>query len=165
MPIAAGKDVTASPLGRRVEMPTAPDTHVLFALPRAQARVEIGLDARALPFTGADVWNAYELSWLDARGKPRVAIAEMRVPADSPNLIESKSLKLYLNGYAQTRFDDPAALQGAIARDLSAAAGATVEIALVEARGFASQKIMELPGASLDDMQLDIGDYGPPQPE
>src|SRR5690242_18638330 len=126
------------PLGREVEYPQSPDARVLFPIARAQSRAELGLDANALPFTGADIWNAYELSWLDARGKPRVAIGEVRVPCDSPNLIESKSLKLYLNGYAQTRFDDPTALRAGIARDLSGAADASVEIALVEAADFAS---------------------------
>ncbi|HEX7130858.1 MAG TPA: NADPH-dependent 7-cyano-7-deazaguanine reductase QueF [Rhodanobacteraceae bacterium] len=154
-----------SPLGREAEYPQRPDARVLFPVARAQSRAELGLDARALPFTGADIWNAYELSWLDERGKPRVAIAELRVPAGSPNLIESKSLKLYLNGYAQTRFEQPSALCADVARDLSAAAGAIVEVALTEAREFASQKIAELPGASLDDLELDIADYGPPQPE
>ena len=159
------KSPDAIPLGRQVEYPQRPDARVLFPIARAQSRAEIGLDARALPFTGTDIWNAYEVSWLDARGKPRVAIAELRVPADSPNLIESKSLKLYLNGYAQTRFDDPSALRAAMARDLAAAAGANVEITLIGALDFASQKIAELPGASLDDMELDIADYGPPQPD
>lgn len=153
------------PLGREVAYPDSPDARVLFPVARSQSRAELGLDARALPFAGADIWNAYELSWLDARGKPRVAIAELRVPAESPNLVESKSLKLYLNGYAQTRFDDAAVLGASIARDLSVAAGANVEVALVGSHDFASQKIAELPGASLDDMELDIADYGPPQPD
>src|SRR5690242_419881 len=159
------KSPDAIPLGRQVDYPQSPDAGVLFPIARAQSRSELGLDAHALPFTGTDIWNAYELSWLDARGKPRVAIAELRVPADSPHLVESKSLKLYLNGYAQTRFEDPLSLRGAIARDLSAAAGANVEITLIEATEFASQQIVELPGASLDDLELDVADYGPPQPE
>jgi 7-cyano-7-deazaguanine reductase len=159
------KSPDAIPLGREVEYPQSPDARVLFPIARAQSRAELGLEANALPFTGADIWNAYELSWRDARGKPRVAIAELRVPADSPNLIESKSLKLYLNGYAHTRFDDPSALRASIARDLSDAAETGVEITLVEACDFASQKIAELPGASLDEQELDIGDYGPPQPD
>ena len=158
-------DPHASPLGRRVEAPQQRDPSALFPIPRAQSRAELGLDARALPFTGADLWNAYEFSWLDARGKPRVAIAELRVPCESPNLIESKSLKLYLNGYASMRFIDTQALRAAIAHDLAEAAGARIEVNLVEAREFASQKIAELPGASLDDLELDIADYGPPQPE
>src|SRR5690348_4657359 len=153
------------PLGREVEYPQRPDPGVLFPIARAQSRAELGLDAHALPFTGADAWNAYELSWLDARGKPCVAIAELRVPCESPRLIESKSLKLYLNGHAHTRFEDPSVLRTGIARDLSAAAGASVDVALVEAREFASQKIAELPGTSVDDVELDIADYGPPQPE
>jgi 7-cyano-7-deazaguanine reductase len=154
-----------SPLGREVEYPQSPDARVLCPIARAQSRAELGLDARAPPFAGADIWNAYELSWLDSRGKPRVAIAELRVPADSPNLVESKSLKLYLNGYAQTRFEEASALRACIARDLSAAAGASVEVGLIGAREFASQRIAELPGASLDDLEIDIADYGPPQPE
>lgn len=154
-----------SPLGREVEYPQSPDARVLFPIARASSRAELGIAAHALPFTGADIWNAYEFSWLDARGKPRVAIAELRVPADSPNLIESKSLKLYLNGYAQTRFDDIQMLQAGVARDLSAAAGANVEVALVEARDFAAQRIVELPGVSLDSQELDFHDYGPPRPD
>ena len=157
-------DVTASPLGRRVAAPDAPDARVLFPVPRAQARGEIGLDTQALPFVGTDIWNAYELSWLDARGKPRVAIAELRLPAHSPNLIESKSLKLYLNGYAKARFEGAIDLRDAIARDLGAAAGAPVEITLIGSDDFLLQTISELPGASLDEEEIDIVDYGPPQP-
>jgi 7-cyano-7-deazaguanine reductase len=158
-------DPHASPLGRRVDAPPRRDPSVLFPIARAQSRVELGLGASALPFDGADLWNAYEFSWLDARGKPRVAIAELRVACESPNLVESKSLKLYLNGYAQMRFEDAAVLRAAIAHDLAEAAGARVEVNLVEAREFASQNIAELAGASLDEQELDIGDYGPPQPE
>ena len=157
-------DPHASPLGRRVDAPQQRDPGVLFPIARAQSRAELGLDAQALPFTGADLWNAYELSWLDARGKPRVAIAELRVPCDSPNLIESKSLKLYLNGYAQMRFEDAQALRALIGRDLSEVAGARVEVNLVEVHEFGSQKICELPGASLDEQELDFDVYGPPQP-
>ena len=165
MPIAADEDVTASPLGRRVQAPATPDARVLFAIPRAQARKEIGLDAQVLPFVGIDTWNAYELSWLDARGKPRVAIAELHVPADSPKLVESKSLKLYLNGYANTRIGDAVDLRTAIARDLGDAAGAAVETGLIEPEDFSAQAIAELPGASLDEQDIEISDYGPPQPE
>ncbi|HEY3519764.1 MAG TPA: NADPH-dependent 7-cyano-7-deazaguanine reductase QueF [Rhodanobacteraceae bacterium] len=165
MPLESHKDVTGSPLGRQTEAPSSPDARVLFAIPRAQARKEIGIDAQAPPFVGVDIWNAYELSWLDARGKPVVAIAELRVPADSPNLIESKSLKLYLNAYAQTRFDDALDLRNEIARDLGQAADAPVEITLIESEDFSAQAVAELPGASLDQQDIAIGDYGPPQPE
>ena len=153
-----------SPLGRKTDFPDRVDPRVLFPIPRAQTRAEWQLDGRVSPFTGVDIWNAYELSWLDPRGKPRVALAELRVPAESPNLIESKSLKLYLNGYAFERFDSGQAVRAAIARDLSAAAGGAIEVALIEPPEFAAQTIAELPGASLDELQLEIGEYGPPQP-
>lgn len=165
MPHDPRSDVTASPLGRRVEMPVTPDARVLFPLERAAARREIGIDPQAPPFVGADIWNAYELSWLDARGKPRVALAELRVPADSPRLIESKSLKLYLNGYAQSRFDDTPLLRAMIARDLADAAGAPVGVSVIETDAFAVQAIAELPGISLDEQDIDIADYGAPQPD
>ncbi|MDQ2972347.1 MAG: NADPH-dependent 7-cyano-7-deazaguanine reductase QueF [Rhodanobacteraceae bacterium] len=152
------------PLGRAVAYPDRSDPRLLFPIPRAQARAQIGLDDRALPFVGTDIWNAYELSWLDARGQPRVAIAELRVPVDSPHLVESKSLKLYLNGYAHERFDDSTNVQACIVRDLSAIADAQVEVALIEPRDFVTQLTAELPGVSLDDLQLEIVDYGPPQP-
>src|SRR4051812_2074246 len=78
------------------------DPSQLFPIARAGKREELGIGGQ-LPFHGVDIWNAYELSWLDAKGKPCVALAECRVPATSPNIIESKSLKLYLNSYSQTR--------------------------------------------------------------
>lgn len=155
----------SSPLGRVVDIPDRVDARVLFAIPRAEARAEIGIDATALPFIGADIWNAYELSWLDQRGKPRVAIAELRVPCESPNLVESKSLKLYLNGYANERFKNVREVHARIARDLCAATGASTELHLIESEDFSAQRIAELPGASLDELELDIDDYGPPQPE
>ena len=85
------------PLGREVAYPGRYDPSLLFPIPRSQARAEIGVDDAALPFIGHDRWHAYELSWLDARGKPVIATATLAVPATSPHLIESKSLKLYLN--------------------------------------------------------------------
>ena len=90
------------PLGRHVDYPREYDAALLFPIPRALGRGHIGVDDAAPPFVGVDRWHAYELSWLDARGKPRVATATFDVPADSPNLVESKSLKLYLNSFNAT---------------------------------------------------------------
>ncbi|MDO6806013.1 hypothetical protein Q4595_26385, partial [Wenyingzhuangia sp. 1_MG-2023] len=81
-----------------------------------------------VPVYGEDIWNAYELSWLNAKGKPVVAMGEFRIPATGANLIESKSFKLYLNSYNQTRFDSPADVQARMAADLSAAAGCAVTV-------------------------------------
>jgi 7-cyano-7-deazaguanine reductase len=138
------------------------DPTLLFPIPRAAKRVELGV-VEPLPFAGVDIWNAYELSWLDARGKPQVALAEFRVPAHSPNIIESKSFKLYLNGFSQERTDMPA-LVDALARDLSAAAGAAVAVTL-SAPSAQGHAIADLPGDLLDEQPLEIDDYGPPKPD
>ncbi|WP_243050516.1 NADPH-dependent 7-cyano-7-deazaguanine reductase QueF [Dyella sp. RRB7] len=150
-----------SPLGKTTAYADRYDPGLLFPIPRAAKRGEIGV-SEPLPFHGVDVWNAYELSWLDSRGKPVVALAEFRVPAASPNIIESKSFKLYLNGFSQERMADASALTATLARDLSAAAGAPVEVALsdAQARGHA---VTDLEGQLIDLQVLDIDDYGPPR--
>ncbi|MHA6206181.1 NADPH-dependent 7-cyano-7-deazaguanine reductase QueF [Dyella soli] len=150
-----------SPLGKTTAYADRYDPGLLFPIPRSGKREEIGV-SEPLPFHGADIWNAYELSWLDARGKPVVALAEFRVPAGSPNIIESKSFKLYLNGFSQERMRDADVLAATLARDLSAAAGAPVEVILSEAsaRGHAFR---DLEGELIDHQALDIDDYGPPR--
>lgn len=149
-----------SPLGKATLYADRYDPSLLFPIPREQKRVEIGV-IDPLPFHGMDLWNAYELSWLDARGKPQVALAEFRVPAHSPNIVESKSFKLYLNGFSQERIDS-ATLRDTLARDLSAAAAAPVTVTL-SAPSARDHVLADLPGASLDDQPLDIDDYGPPK--
>ena len=117
------------PLGRDTDYPQnyAPD--VLFPISRAASRGPLGLSA-PLPFAGTDIWNAWELTWLGPGGLPEIATAEIRVPADSPNIVESKSLKLYLGSFAMSEFDSPAAVQAAVETDLSAVTGTTVEVTL-----------------------------------
>jgi 7-cyano-7-deazaguanine reductase len=149
-------------LGREVAYPAHYDPALLFPIPRAPARADTGIDATsALPFIGHDRWHAYELSWLDARGKPAVDTATVRVPAASPHLIESKSLKLYLNSLNGTRFEDPAAVRARIAGDLSQAAGAPVDVAFglpPFASGDADVSVR------IDALEVDIDHYGPPEP-
>jgi len=147
-----------SSLGREVAYPTRYDASLLFPIPRVGARAGLGIgrDA-ALPFAGHDRWHAYELGWLDARGRPQVATATVLVPATSPNLIESKSFKLYLNSLNAARFDDAAAVRVRIADDLSAAAGAQVEV------HFGLPPVASAPeGESIDTADVDIDHYGPP---
>ena len=96
-------EVGQSPLGKSVSYCAEYAPHLLFPIPRADKRRELGLEEGALSFVGEDIWNAYEISWLNPRGKPVVALGEFRVPADSPYLVESKSLKPYLNSLNQTR--------------------------------------------------------------
>lgn len=144
-------------LGRHVDYPRHYDAGLLFPIARALGRAPIGIDADALPFIGTDRWHAYELSWLDDRGKPRVATATICVPATSPNLVESKSLKLYLNSFNASRFADAEAVRECIARDLSDAAGADVTVA------FGLPMIDQgLAGTSLDELDVDLDHYGPP---
>jgi 7-cyano-7-deazaguanine reductase len=88
-------DTRPSPLGKTVSYQDQYDASLLFPIARSTKRDEIGVDEQSLPFAGVDIWTGFELSWLNARGKPQVGIATFRIPADSPNLIESKSFKLY----------------------------------------------------------------------
>ncbi len=149
----------ASPLGRSTAYRNTYAPELLFPVDRAPKRAEIGV-VEALPFHGEDLWNAYELSWLNARGKPVVAMGEFRVPAVSPRLIESKSLKLYLNSFNASRFDDMAEVEAVIARDLSAAAGAPVSVQL-QSLHVAARQVCSLPGTLIDDLDVDIADYHP----
>ena len=149
-----------SPLGKDTVYADRYDPKLLFPIPRADKRAEIGV-AEPLPFHGTDIWNAYELSWLDPRGKPQVALAEFRVPASSPHIIESKSFKLYLNGFAQERIVDAETLASTLMHDLSAAAGAVVSVQLHPARADALA-VVDLDGQLLDEQDIAIDHYGPP---
>ena len=153
-----------SPLGKPVAYGGDYDPTLLHPIPRAPQRATLGL-ADELPFTGVDFWNAYELSWLDARGKPRVALAEIRVPATSPNLVESKSLKLYLGSHAQARHADADALRAVLVRDLGEACGAPVTVVLTPAASANAALLEALEGESIDDLPIEISHYGPPRPD
>ena len=151
----------ASPLGKAVAYAEHYDPSLLFPIPRQGKRAEIGLAEAALPFVGEDIWNAYELSWLDLRGKPVVALAHFIVPAVSPNLIESKSLKLYLNSFNQTRLAGVDEFVATLTRDLSAPAGAPVgvHVAPLSTR---PQRPMGYPkGILLDGLEIDVDRYTP----
>ncbi len=152
-----------SALGRETVYPRGYDPALLFPIPRAQGRAALGL-GETLPFHGVDIWNGYELSWLDPAGKPRIALARFSVPAHSPNLIESKSFKLYLGAFAATAMPDAERLRARLVDDLSAAAGAAVDVALTLPDAFAGERIEALAGECIDDTPVAIDHYGPPQP-
>jgi 7-cyano-7-deazaguanine reductase len=149
-----------SPLGKSTSYRSdyAPD--LLFPIARQGKRDELGLSG-TLPFFGVDIWNAYELSWLNLRGKPQVAIARITAPADSPSIIESKSLKLYLNSLNQTRLAGPDAVLELLRRDLSAGFGAPVQVALTLQEAFATLEMGELDGLLLDRLDVEITQYSP----
>jgi 7-cyano-7-deazaguanine reductase len=150
-----------SPLGKHTVYADRYDPSLLFPIPRQAKREEIGI-SEPLPFQGVDIWNAYELSWLDMRGKPVAAVAEFHVPAHSPNIIESKSFKLYLNGFAQEPLANAAALSALLQQDLSRAAGAPVMVH-IRAPRTARHVFADLDGESIDDLPIAIDDYGPPK--
>ena|SRR5688572_12363668 len=154
-------DLHDSALGKTVAYPSAYDATLLHPIARALSRRELGVPDE-LPFAGFDLWNAYELGWLDARGKPKVALAEFRVPASSPHLIESKSLKLYLASHHQARYADTEALRALLAHDLSTAAGAQVSAVITPVASSAAAHIEPLQGEVIDDLPLGIDHYGPP---
>ena len=156
--------INQSSLGKPVVYSGSYDPALLFPISRAPQRQALGI-GDTLPFVGVDIWNAFELGWLDARGKPRVALAEFRVPATSPHIIESKSFKLYLNSYMQTRVPDTDALRQQLTGDLSAAAGAPVSVVLGTPTAKQSALIENLDGEVIDDLPIEISHYGPPQPD
>ena len=155
-----------SQLGKSSAYADQYDAALLFPIARRPKRDEIGL-AATLPFFGADLWTAYELSWLNARGKPQVAIARITVPAESTHIVESKSVKLYLNSFNNTVFADAAEVQARLREDLSAAiwqGGAvlsSVGVQLVLPQDFDKEPVHELDGLSLDRLDLECTHYQP----
>ncbi|OIN93809.1 MAG: NADPH-dependent 7-cyano-7-deazaguanine reductase QueF [Comamonadaceae bacterium CG1_02_60_18] len=155
-----------SGLGQPTTYPSQLDAAQLYPIARALSRADLGLGA-SLPFMGADLWTAFELSWLNARGKPQVALAHITVPCESTNLIESKSLKLYLGSFANTRFAGAAQVQQRLRTDLTEAAWrggvvrSSVGVRLIGQDQFDREPIYELDGLNLDRLDLDCDRYTP----
>ncbi|WP_042425295.1 NADPH-dependent 7-cyano-7-deazaguanine reductase QueF [Comamonas granuli] len=156
-----------SPLGKASAYADQYDPTLLCPLERAPKRAEIGIGAAGAPFVGADLWTAYELSWLNARGKPQVALAHITVPCETPCLIESKSFKLYLNSFNQTAFASAQDVQARLRADLGAAVwhGApqpgTVGVRLIAPEQFDQQSVHELDGLDLDRLDIECHTYQP----
>ncbi len=124
-------------------------------MPRIEARKALGLGAE-LPIHVEDVWNAWELTWLEPSGKPIVATAVITVPADSLNIVESKSLKLYLNSLAMSRYASSDDIAAIISRDLSGITGSEVDISVLPANETSTARIDSLPGNCIDDLEVQI---------
>jgi len=154
-----------SPLGKSSEYIATYTPSLLFPIPRAAKWAELGLSAETLPYVGVDFWNCFELSWLLPSGKPVVAIGEFSIPADSPNIIESKSFKLYLNSLNQTPFVDTASLEAVLRADLSAAAGKPVGVRVRHLSEVQAEGVVALPGVCIDDLEISVSDYAHPRPE
>ena len=148
----APHDHTQLPLGKPARHSRTYHPGHLCPVPRAEGRAAEGLNAeRFSKCFGEDLWNLYELAWLDDSGKPDIAMAELRVSMQSPNLIESKSLKLYLNSLNMTVFSDATAVHNTLVQDLSTAAGAPVEVRLIPPDRFGSTVLKEPTGVCIDD--------------
>lgn len=156
------QDVYHSPLGKVTKYISEYTPELLFPIPRLAKWLELGINPEALPFQGMDVWNCYELSWLNVSGVPQVAIAEFIIPADSPNIIESKSFKLYLNSFNQTRLVSQTQLIEHLSSDLSQAAGAVVAVRVRSLDEVAAEGIATIDGECLDKQDISLDNYGPP---
>ncbi len=157
--------VEHSPLGKASEYIATYTPSLLYPIPRAPKWAELGLTAETLPYQGVDFWNCFELSWLLPSGKPVVAIGEFAIPADSPNIIESKSFKLYLNSLNQSVFATAAELQAVLVNDLSAAAGKPVAVRVRSLAEVQEEGVSALPGLCVDELEVAISNYEKPQPE
>ena len=151
-------DVLNSELGKKSAYISQYTPELLFPIPRQLKRTEIGIAENALPFYGMDIWNHYEVSWLNLKGKPQVAIAIIEIPATSTNIIESKSMKLYFNSFNNYKLDTPHKLQQLIEHDLSKAVMAPVKITLLPLTSQALQ-ISQPQGICLDEIDLEITNY------
>ena len=156
-----------SQLGKSSAYADQYDPSLLFPIPRSGKREEIGISG-ALPFFGADLWTAFELSWLNARGKPQVALAHFTIPCETPHIIESKSFKLYLNSFNNSRFDSLEAVQERLREDVNEALwrGAAVRqssasVRVIAQDAFELQKVQELQGLNLDRLDIECSDYTP----
>ena len=153
-------------LGKATPYATQYDPALLYPLPRAGKRAEIGIDG-APPFFGADLWTAFEVSWLNQRGKPQVAIAHITVPCETPNIVESKSFKLYLNSFNDSRFESAEEVRGRIRADVSEAVwrgaghASTVGVRLVLPEEFGRERIEPLEGLGLDRLDIECSRYTP----
>lgn len=152
--------LAGAPLGKRTAYPEHYDATQLYPIARAVERELRGIRP-PLPFSGVDLWTAYEMSWLDRSGRPQIAIGRFRVPADSPSIVESKSLKLYLGSFAQESIANAGELEQRIAGDLRRACGAPVEVELVPASRFAALPVAELSGESIDALAVSIATHAP----
>ncbi|ELU02115.1 hypothetical protein CAPTEDRAFT_97169 [Capitella teleta] len=149
----------ASPLGKTSEYKSEYDPSLLFPIERKEKREELGIHQNDLPFYGRDLWYGYELSWLNLSGKPVVRVAQFELPCDSPCLIESKSFKLYLNTFNQSRFESAEQVAGCIIEDLSKVARAPVSVQLYTIDEFEARAFDRAQGINIDELDVAVDCY------
>jgi len=152
---------TNSPLGKTTQYISQYNKSLLFPMPRKIKRDEIGISGNTLPFYGKDIWNAYEISWLNKNNRPCVAIGVFTFDCTSNNIIESKSLKLYLNSFNNTQFDSLAEVEKLIKDDLSEATNSKIEVELQELSDINSHIIQKMPGLNIDHLDVACDEFAP----
>lgn len=132
---------------------------LLESIPRALQRQTLGIAEGVLPFKGLDIWNAYEFTWLNSKGKPEVALARLQIPGKSSHLIESKSLKLYLGSYSNTPFAHRGEVVKTLEGDLTLAAQAAVSVTLLTADQVQQEALAQFIGTNLDLQDIEVDEY------
>jgi 7-cyano-7-deazaguanine reductase len=151
--------ITNSPLGQGTEYVNSYDPSLLYPIARDINWAEQGVQRKELPFQGVDIWNAYELSWLNLRGKPEVRLAEFRIFADSENIIESKSFKLYLNSFNLSKFGSEEEVKERLISDLSKAANGRVDVRIYHPDQ--APEFGQFTGFCIDNQDVEITQYSP----
>jgi len=155
-PVLYTTNMAELPLGKETAYPDQYAPDVLFRIERADNRERIGLGPE-LPFSGTDIWNAWDLTWLGEDGQPQAATAEIRVPADSPGIVESKSMKLYLGSFAMSRYASADIVRDHLAADLGACVGANVAVRIDTPDS--GHGLQRLPGESLDRVHVQCAQW------
>ncbi len=149
---------------KQITMEIYPDTYssdLLQVIPRAEHRNRFSFSGDGLFFSGADVWYAYEFSWLNEKGKPEVAVIRFQIPANSARFIESKSFKMYLGSFSGTRFQERGVVQEILCKDLSDKVEASVVVDFPSANDLIPPNLSKRAGVNLDDLDIDIKEYQP----
>ncbi|MEF1288935.1 NADPH-dependent 7-cyano-7-deazaguanine reductase QueF [Vibrio sp. M260118] len=152
------KELAGLTLGQKTEYSNQYDPNLLQPVPRSLNRDDLHL-GDALPFQGCDIWTLYELSWLNEKGLPQVAIGEVSIPATSANLIESKSFKLYLNSFNQSRFASWDEVEQTLVKDLSACAGEAVSVTVRSVEDYTDSLVVTMGGECIDGQDIEITSY------
>lgn len=148
-----------NPLGQSVEFRQDYSPEILFPIARSENRIRLDIDQNALPFFGYDLWNAYEFSWLNNKGKPQCAVLQMKVPVNSKNMVESKSLKLYLNSFNFKSFESKQALLQCLSRDISSCVAEEVYLELYPLNDLKNLGINYMDAYCLDDIDCEVTDF------
>ncbi len=146
------------PLGKQTEYSNQYDKTLLVGIPRTLARSQIGIDNN-VNFNGYDIWNCYEISWLNRVGKPEVRVMRFIVPCSSENIIESKSVKLYLNSFNGSKFADENEVMKLMKQDFSDVAGLSIDISMFKLEDISGEKLQNFDGESIDNEEINVDDY------